>query len=161
MRGVDAVRAYLDELPGITQREVDGRIARFSRRTREQYNESLTAYRRRTAKWRCDICAEECTSSVTLDEHKRKEHSEKEHSEEPGDDTNQGRDRSKWVRRPGKRWKCGQCEKDYDRRGRLRQHQKKCHGGEEASDGGGATDGENSEKQNESEGENTQDEKKS
>ena len=146
MRGIDAVRAYLDEFPGITQREVDVKIAKFSRRTREQYNEILVAERRKVAKWRCDICAETYTSSATLDEHKQKEH-----SEEPSDDPDQERDRRKLTRRPGKRWKCGRCEKDFDREERLRQHKKKRHEGEETSDGWGTTDGENSEKPNESE----------
>ena len=145
MRGVDAVRAYMDELPGITQREVDEKIARFSKRTREQYNESLAAERKRMAKWKCDICAEAYVSSATLEKHKRKEH-----SEEPSDDPDQGRGKPKRTRRPGKRWKCGRCGKDFDRRERLRQHQKRHEGGE-ISDGRRATDEENSERPSESE----------
>ena len=67
MRSVNATRAYLDELPGLTQEEVDERITKFSDITRKDYNEALT----KTKRWECEICKEEFTIREALRRHQK------------------------------------------------------------------------------------------
>ena len=114
IRGIDAVRAYMDELPGVTQEEVDEKIARFSKRTRGQYDESLAAEEKRVETWECNTCGKEFASKTTLMEHR------KGHAKEPSDAQSVRRTKRKIDRR----WKCGRCGNDFEKREQLRQHQK-------------------------------------